>query len=515
LTVDIKTNVDQGTIFFTTDGSEPSEVDDEDELYTGSLEIAQTTRLRARVFDADGEPGPVGSAVYIEIDPDLTTFSSNLPLVIVDSFGLDIDEQWDPEEPRPFRPVSAVLIDTDDISGRASILGVPDYAGPGGMHVRGSSTAEYDKKQYRLETWDEHDEDLDAALLGLPDESDWILHAPYSDKTLMRNFSMYTWSNAIGRYAARTVFVELFYSADGAAVTMDDYRGVYVLMEKIKRDKHRVDIAKMGPQDNAEPAVSGGYLLRKDWWDWQTEEQGYDPGFETEIYGDEIQYIHPQPENITGPQSDWIKDHFDQLEEVLAGDGFTDPETGYAAFIDRGSFIDHMLLVEMARNVDGYVLSTYLFKDRGGKVNMGPIWDYNGALGNADYFCAWEPAGWHYLFDGADCGQGGESFPADNENAFKWYERLLEDPAFITARTERWADLRQGPLATDKLLDDIDANAALLAEAAERNFERWEILGEYVWPNDEGCEDRHSFEEEITYLKDWLTARLEWLDGAA
>jgi len=398
-----------------------------------------------------------------------------------------------------------VFIDTDASTGRASILGEPDFAGHCGMHVRGSSSADYDKKQYKLETWDEADQDLDTPLLGLPEESDWILHAPYSDKTLMRNYSIYSWSNTIGRYATRGVFVELFHSKTGDPISMDDYRGVYVLMEKIKRDKNRVAITKLEPHDDSEPAISGGYLLVKDWWDEWVEDAGFDAGFVTDHYEDEIQYEYPKPHEITGAQREWIKDHFDEFEAVLASDDFTDPVDGYNKYIDLGSFIDHHLLVEIGRNVDGYVLSTFLFKDRGGKINMGPIWDYNGSLGNADYFEAWETAGWHFEFDG---------FPEDNPNAFEWYERLMEDPAFHEARAERWVELRAGPLATDQLMADIDDAAALLAEAAERNFERWDILGEYVWPNDEGCEDRQTYQEEVDYLKQWLADRLAWLDTA-
>ena len=136
---------------------------------------------------------------------------------------------------------------------------------------------------------------------------------------------------------------------------------------------------------------------------------------------------------------------------------------------------------------------------------MGPIWDYNGALGNADYFESWDPEGWHYE---------NPEFPADNPRGFRWYARLLEDPAFCDRLAERWATHRSGALSNDNLLADIDAYAALLEAPAARNFERWDILGEYVWPNDEGHADRQSHSDEVAYLKDWLLARVAWLDDA-
>ena len=195
-----------------------------------------------------------------------------------------------------------------------------------------------------------------------------------------------------------------------------------------------------------------------------------------------------------------MRDYLNAFEDALAkGDG------SYDQWIDVDSFIDHHLLVEMGRNVDGYVLSTYLHKDRNGLLTMGPIWDYNGALGNADYFEAWEPEGWHF---------NNSEFPADNPWAFQWYERLLDDPNFRARRAARWAELRKGELATSALHADIDATASALASAAARNFEVWDILGEYVWPNDFGAEDRESYEDEVAYLKSWLAARVAWMDEA-
>jgi hypothetical protein len=136
---------------------------------------------------------------------------------------------------------------------------------------------------------------------------------------------------------------------------------------------------------------------------------------------------------------------------------------------------------------------------------MGPIWDYNGSLGNADYFQSWDPEGWHYE---------NPEFPADNPTAYGWYERLFEDPDFVARYASRWAELRANELSTASLMADIDANATVLAEPAKRNFERWDILGEYVWPNDGGAEERKSYAEEVDYLKSWVTARVLWMDQA-
>jgi len=364
------------------------------------------------------------------------------------------------------------------------------WQGMAAMHIRGNSSAEYEKKQFSVEFRDENGKDIDVSPFGLPDEEDWILQAPYSDKTLMRNHLMFQWSRAIGRYAPRTHFVELYMAEEGDPMGVDDYRGVYLFTEKIKRDKHRVNVEKLKTTDNTMPAVAGGYLLKRDWIDREA--------LVTDIYEDELLIDAPKPERITESQQNYITEYLNDFERALqAKDG------SHSEFADIDSFADHMMMMEMSRNVDAYVLSTFMHKARNGLLTMGPVWDFNGSLGNANYFESWASEGWHY--------QNSE-FPGDNPNGFHWYAQLLKDDDFRDRLSERWAAHRQGPWSDEALLADIDKTAGLLQPAQVRNFERWPILGESIWPNDEGAEDRHSYEEEVDYLKRWLTERTAWLD---
>jgi len=446
-----------------------------------------------------GEDGLLPGAPGDEPGPGYEGFSSTLPLLTLDSQGVEVDadDAWD-ETGRAWIPVDAVLREPGS-GGLAWLEAPPSWSGSGGVHVRGNTSANYDKKSYALETWDSEGADTDVSLLGMPEEEDWVLLGPYSDKTLMRNHLMYTWSRDIGRYAARTRFVEVFLSEDGDPPGEGNYRGVYVLMEKIKRDSGRVDLKGLGPDDNTEPEVSGGYLLKRDWVDPQV-----NTVIETETYDDVLMIEYPRKEAISPEQVDWIQAFLDSFEEALEGPDFQDPELGYAAWIDVDTFIDHQLLVEIGRNVDGYVLSTWLYKDRDGRLSMGPIWDYNGALGNADYFQSWDPEGWHFE---------NPEFPEDNPNGYHWYTRLWEDPAYLERLRERWEEHRSGPLSTESMLARIEADSERLQLPAERNFERWPVLGEYVWPNSGGWEERDSYEAEVEYLGEWLTARLEWMDS--
>jgi len=481
--------------------------------YTGPILIDQTRPVRAIVEEPNLVSSQPESRTYIAIEPALKNFNSNLPIVLIDIYGYNIDEdQWDPDGFRPFRYISAIFIDTNDV-GRATITDYPDYAGHAAMHVRGNSSAEYEKKQYRLEIWDEKDNDKDVSLLGMPAGSDWILFGPYSDKTLMRNEIMYSWNRDMERYGVRCRFVEAFINMDGDGIidwnngdygTNTDYRGVYVLMEKIKRGPDRIDITGIGPGDNSEPDVTGGYIFKKDWY-WNMPPEAV---FHTSIYSDDILYEYPAWDDITTAQKNWINDWFADYETALSGPNFDDPMDGYAQYIDILSFIDHQILVEVARNVDGYVLSTYLYKDRLGKLNMGPIWDYNGSLGGADYFESYWTDGWHFE---------NSEFPADNGDGYKWYERLWEDSEFLLKWADRWFEMRRGEFATDKMMAEIDENAALLTDnnapdnPVERNFNRWPVLGEYIWPNYMVFD---TYPEEITWMKSWLADRLDWMDGA-
>ena len=426
----------EGRLRYTLDGSVPTSAA---QLVEGPLTLDRSTLIRVGI-EVDGRVDEVTTGAFIQLDPSLQQRTSNLPMMVVDAFG---DERIDDvERPRQFRPVAGVAFEVDTNSQESALTDIPSFVGRGGLHIRGNSTAEYEKKQYSFETWDEADEDIDVSLLGLPAESDWVLHAPFADKTLMRNHLMYRWSNRIGRYAARTRFVELFLNKDDEIVDAGDYVGVYVLMEKVKRGSQRVDVESQPKEENAEQDISGGYILEKGW---NFSER---VGIETQEFGDQLLFSYPDADSISTQQRGYLQQYFDDFEGVLISDEFADAELGYARYIDVDSFIDHHLLNEFARNVDAFVLSTYLHKKRGGKVEMGPIWDFNGALGNPDYFEGWLTEGWHHE---------NPEFPADNPNAYKWYERLFEDEAFQERYRARWRELRRDALSTESLMADIDA----------------------------------------------------------
>jgi hypothetical protein len=478
------------TIRYTIDRKEPTE---ESTAYTAPIAISKTTIVRARTFEPGLLPSRTITQTFIALDATLKDFSSNLPVLVINTFGPTAISI--PEDPLTSVWLSAFYPGDES---RSSFKWSPDFESQIGIKIRGSSSLSFPKKSYRIETWDGNGNERESVILGFPRESDYILYAPYTDKTLMRDVLSYDWSNAIGRWAPRVRFVELYLSTSAAKLRSADYLGVYVFIEKIKWGKERVDIERIYPSQNEEPEVTGGYILKKD---------RLDPG-ESGFFTSQSQqlcYVHP-PERETAPaerapittaQKAWIKKYLDTFEGVLYGNNFTDPVNGYAKFIDVDSFIDHHLMVEITKNIDGYRLSTFMYKDRGGLLNMGPIWDYNLTLGNADYLQGWIPQGWYYT----------QCSAAD----YPWYPRLSQDPAYIARYKERWFNFRQGPFSTAKLMADIDRYVDLLQESQVRNYKKWPILGIYVWPNPQPIPT--SYAGEITFMKQWLDAHVAWMDS--
>ena len=426
---------------------------------------------------------------------EVTFTSSNLPIIFIDTGGQSI---------RDGRRTVAEMGVIDNGSGERNYVSDSknNYSGQIAIELRGSSSLQFPKKQYRFETQDTSGNNLNVSLLDMPDENDWILYAPFSDRSLMRNVLAYKLANDLGEYAPRTRFVEL--------VLNEEYMGVYVLMEKIKRDRNRINIAEMDTLDNTGDALTGGYIIKVDKTAGETNSGWtsiYPPyeGTNSKTY---YQYHYPRPADITDAQKEYIRDYFNGFEELMASSGYQHPDTGYARYLNTDSFIDYIIVNEVSKNVDGYRLSAFMYKDRdsrNGKLTMGPVWDYNLAFGNADYYTAYNPAGFileYFLNDE-------EFHQSDQFQVPFWWRQLMNDPLFKNRLYKRYWELRQQELDVGRILTYINSTANLLEEAQQRNFQKWEIFGMYVWPN---AYIGVNYEDEMDYLKSWIQDRIEWLD---
>ncbi|HMN05296.1 MAG TPA: CotH kinase family protein [Flavobacteriales bacterium] len=420
--------------------------------------------------------------------------SSDLPIVVINTGGQTIPANG---------KITADMQIVYNGPGQPNFPAGPfnEYNGLIGIELHGNSSISLSpKKSYTVELRDAFGQDLNAPLLGMPAESDWVLVANYFDKSLMNNTLTYHLARAMGSYAPRHRNVEVLVNGQ--------YMGVYMLVEKIKRGGGRLDIAKLQPDETMGDGLTGGYILAVE------RDEGPNNGFVSPFlpaYSGGGQYIYlnykyPKPSKIVPEQKAYIQAYVDSFETALAGPDFLDPVTGYRAYADPASFVDMFLLNELSRSVDAYRLSSYLYKDkdsRGGKLHAGPAWDYDLAWGNADYCDGWSTQGWAYQL-GDYC--SGEFFQIPF-----WWSRLLEDPDYASAVRCRWNELRDNILSPAYVSAYCDSVAAQLDAAQQRNFAMWPILGHYVWPNPSPIPTTYA--GEVQELKDFMNGRWAWLDA--
>lgn len=422
--------------------------------------------------------------------------SSNLPIIVIKTNGRVIVD--DPK-------IVADMGIIDNGVGKRNNLTDPQnvYTGKIAIEIRGSSSQMFPKKQYGIELRaDDGEDDREASLFGMPKEADWILFAPYNDKTLVRDEMSYWLGRSMGNYATRSRYFEL--------VLNDEYMGIYVFFEKIKRGKDRVSIDKMEKTEITGDGVTGGYILKID----KTtggDEGGFNSTFpppsatkSQKVY---FQYEYPKGEDIVSAQKTYIQNYIKDFEAALSSDQFNDPTNGWTKYADMNSFVDYFIMNEVTKNPDGYRLSTFLHKKKdsdGGKIFMGPIWDYNLGFGNVNYCTQGTPTGLVIDFNSI-CPEDGWQIPF-------WWKKLWSDQTFRAAVSDRWKTLRTKKFATEAVHKHIDSVSQLLSvEAQQRNFKKWPVIGTYVWPNYKF--DFSTYEGEVTWLKDWVASRMNYLDA--
>jgi hypothetical protein len=361
------------------------------------------------------------------------------------------------------------------------------YKGTIGIEKRGSISQAfwYQQKSYGFETRDINNLDSDAVILGMPKEHDWVLYGPFDDESFMRNVLVYQLGSEMGHYTPRTKFCEVqFYDW----LWQPDYRGVYVMMEKIKRDNNRVNIAKLKPTDNAGDSLTGGYIFAVDKNIWAND-SGWKSPYDTSVF---FSYKYPKGSDITNQQKNYLKAYVDSFETVLQGPNFANPVTGYRKYISDNSFIDFFLMQELTKSVDAFRRSAYMYKDKnsnGGKIKAGPLWDFNSSLYNAKLCTFEQDTGWAYK---TVCWvNSGFHVPF-------WWGRLLQDSIYRNDMKCRWIQLRSSTLDTTHIFHLIDSMKTYIGIAANRHYTKFSL--------------NTNLQAESDTLKWWIKKRLVWLD---
>ncbi len=420
--------------------------------------------------------------------------TSNLPLVVINTNGKTIID------------ASKVSATMKIISNGTGQVNRPTdagniYNGNIGIEIRGAYSSTFPQKPYGIETRDANGANLNISLLGMPAENDWILLANYNDKTFMRNTLAYELSRKMGHYASRTRMVEV--------IVNNEYLGIYILMEKIKQDKGRLNIAKLTNLDISGDNLSGGYIFKIDYFNssdsWQS---NFRPTDHPEKIVNYV-YFDPDPTDLVWQQKDYLKTAINSFESVLYSSNFKDKTNGYPAWIDVNSFLDYFIVSEVSRNVDGFKKSVYFFKNKdskGGKINAGPVWDFDWAWKNiwdCSTFAATDGSGWSYLIN--DCLNAP---PYSNG----WMVRLLQDTDFANALNKRYFELRKSYLSSQYLNSYIDSVQNLASEAQVRHYSKWPILSKNVVAPEVDFQPS-TYAGQVSMFKNWIQTRLTWLDG--
>jgi hypothetical protein len=417
--------------------------------------------------------------------------STNLPLFIIDTKGSSI-----PDEPKITADLR-IIYDGQQYNHPDDQANI--YEGKIGIEIRGRYSSTLPQKPFGIETRDALGENLNVPLFHMTEENDWILLANYNDKTFLRNSLAFELFRRMGHYAPRTMYCEVLINGN--------YRGIYTFTEKIKRDKGRVNIATLNPDENSGDDVTGGYIFKVDYYN---ESDSWTSSYPPRGYPDKkvhFVYHYPKPEDITADQKWYIRDFIKKVEDALYTANTSERREKLYSVLDINSFIDYFIVGELSRNVDAYKKSAFFYKQKdsqGGKLFAGPVWDFDWAWKNINecYFGATDGSGWAYQVHKCN------PWPVPPT----WMERLLEDQYFTQKLLARYGNLRQTYLSEDFIFSYIDSTAAVLDEAQDRHYQKWRILGVNVGTPEVDPQPA-TYAGEISKFKQWISTRLQWLDA--
>ncbi|MBK7998624.1 MAG: CotH kinase family protein [Verrucomicrobia bacterium] len=482
-------------------------------LYTGPITVEGSWQIRARAFPKPGRPffaGNFHTESYIQLNPNVLSFNSDLPLVIIHDFGAG------PYDQSGQREETSVIATFEVGTDRSSLTNHPVLVSRAGANARGSSTLGYGKVSLAVELWSEVNEDENKPMLGMKPESDWVFYAPNNfEPVLFHNPLYYQLSRDAGRWASDTRFAEVFINTGANAVSTNNYNGIYVVEEKIKRSKNRLDIAQLDAEDTNAPAISGGYVMSIDRVD--SGETTFTTAGLTGVAGQSLISYDPSSRDgfnpgVAGrrdPQERYILNYLNTMVTNLASATYTNVPKLYEQQIDVDSWIDHVQIAMMAYNVDAIRLSGFLHKDRDKRVEFGPAWDCDRCMGSTDGRDL-QPRTWTGTGDRTDFFNIGGSF------ANPWYARLFRDLDFWQKYVDRYQDLRQGAFSLTNIFARIDQNVATLNEAYPREFARWRVAPRRATANANGTYTLTTagatYATEVEWKKEWFSARFNFLD---
>ena len=334
---------------------------------------------------------------------------------------------------------------------------------------RGTSTFQFEKKPYLVKFTER------TSLFELPAAKKWVFLANYADKTLMRN--------RIGLEMARSLEMKYVPSTFYAEVYLnDEYMGLYSVGDKIENDPARLSLPY------SEDPAQTGYLL----------DMGKIAGFYFTVNPGlkKVDVVEPSGDDLTDEHKVYIRKIVTDLDTAIREGG------DYASLMDVDSFIDWWIVTELSFNSDCvFHRSTYMTVEPGGKLSMGPMWDFDRAFGNfsgdLDRYDTFVTVG----------ANDGSTYVAEN-----WFNYLLQDPSFCSRLQARWKQV--GKKLCKESLERIEEDRSLLAVAAEKNFRKYDVMGVCL---DYGTSDSvilDTYDKNVDALEQFIQDRYDWLDEA-
>lgn len=416
------------------------------------------------------------------------TFSSNLPLVFLQTLNrLPYKDS--------FVEATIKILDHEGISRNNSGDTVYRFNGRTKIKVHGTASLNSPQLSYSLELNDSTGNDTSVQIMGMPPESDWVLLNTWNDRSLIRNPIMYHLYQQMGHYSTRFRYCEVFLN--------QEYLGLYMFTERIKRDSARIPISKLKQSDLAGDSLTGGYIFKHDYvidtMGWLSD---ISPAACPGNYG-RYQFEYPNYARIKPEQATYLKDYVNNLESTLYSSHVNDPETGYRKYIDVNSFADYLICHEFAWNGDGFAKSMYFYKDRDskdGKLYAGPVWDFDWSLKRMPWVDD-AVSYWNY-----------ETSPCNNLQAtLPWHSVMMQDDYFRNLVQCRWQNYRNSFLTSTSIHHFIDSLQNITEEAQVRHYNRWPTWGLSL-STPEKLPYASNMQEELDTLESMIARRMNWID---
>jgi len=374
-------------------------------------------------------------------------------------------------------PISESQISRDDYTQanvrvetrKNGIYGIEHETTAAQLRGRGNSTwFVYPKRPYRLRF------DQNTSILGMPAAKNYVLLAEFADRSLMRNVVVQKMASLFTDkiYDLETRYVELYIN--------NEYRGLYVLTEQVEIHKNKLYI------ESLPGVINTGYFMELDM---RLYDQPIEPGsfwFVARGYPYEIKEPDPEDPLYVDAQAAYLADYLSVLDQTLMD------HSDYEDYLDVDAWIDYFIIQEFVKNVDVGFSSVFLYKEKDGVLKPGPLWDFDFALGNADYI-DYGPENWYGML----------------EYKNRMFKLMMAIPEIRLKFRDRYMDFHLDVVPEIKTMIEVLSDS--ISSKVDANFTKWPILNDYWWPTPYEVLEQDSFLGQINYLQSYIELRSEWI----